>query len=827
MTNLIPTTEKPSTMAHCGIKSGARLIASGTPSEQLQFLNDLTKAQIRALPFLFDFWALPHQLPPEGDWRTWVILGGRGAGKTRAGAEWVRSIAEGPNPTARGRASRIALVADTYDQAREVMIFGESGILAISPPDRKPDWIATRRMLVWPNGAQAQVFTSQDPEGLRGPQFDAAWVDEFGCAAIDKGTNQPNKFLDPKSSESSLPYYSSGARDDVIQMQYLRAIYRYYGDTTNNPVSMLYDAPMLEMARAHVWAWDTRPFPEFPAAGELWSDGENYARGHWLNGRSSSRTLASVVTELCNRSGVEQIDVRGLHGIVRGYAVSDIATARSALQPLIMAYAIEVSEKDGKLVFTNRQGAVAQELDAAFLAFDPEAGTELTQIRTSEVESPGRVQIGYLDADANYEAAVSETIHPEDRTLTVSRSEFPMALLRSEGAQIADRWVHEARAGRETIRFGLPPSNTSVGAGDVVSLNDARYRVDRIEESGLRLVEASRITQEAYEPMPYRDGATQRAPYIAPSPVEFLFMDLPMLAANTEPQQPYAAVTGTPWPGTVAIYGSSTLNDYVLQSLVSEKSVIGQTQTAIKAGALGRWDRQSGIEVRLASGGLSSAEQATILSGTNAIAIGDGSADGWEIMQFQSADLIDLQIYRISNLLRGQFGSDAHMPQEWPAGSFVVLLDQLPNQVTIPTSSLGTPRNFRFGPASRPINDPNYRAQTAVFNAEGWRPYKPVHLKAAVGAGGLTVSWVRRSRVQGDNWATGDIPIGEMSELYQIEIHQAGTVRRQTTVPNANWTYESTDMAVDLDPGSFEIAVAQVSDRYGAGPSQVVTSIAI
>ena len=78
---------------------------------------------------------MPHQLPPSGDWRSWVILGGRGAGKTRAGAEWIRRIAEGVRPRSKGAASRIALVADTYDQAREVMIEGESGILSISPPD--------------------------------------------------------------------------------------------------------------------------------------------------------------------------------------------------------------------------------------------------------------------------------------------------------------------------------------------------------------------------------------------------------------------------------------------------------------------------------------------------------------------------------------------------------------------------------------------------------------------------------------------------------------------------------------------------------------------
>lgn len=123
---------------------------------------------------------MPHQLPPEGDWRTWVIMGGRGAGKTRAGAEWVRSIAEGATPLEHGLARRIAIVADTLDQAREITVFGESGIMALSPNEMKPSWISGRRMLLWPNGATAQIFSAADPESLRGPQFDAAWADELG-----------------------------------------------------------------------------------------------------------------------------------------------------------------------------------------------------------------------------------------------------------------------------------------------------------------------------------------------------------------------------------------------------------------------------------------------------------------------------------------------------------------------------------------------------------------------------------------------------------------------------------------------------------------------
>ncbi|MEM8653623.1 MAG: terminase family protein [Pseudomonadota bacterium] len=122
---------------------------------------------------------MEHQLPPEDDWRTWVIMGGRGAGKTRAGAEWVRSMVEGAMPLDPGKAKRVALVGETIEQVREVMIFGQSGILPVTPTDRRPTFHAGRKRLEWPNGAIATIHTAHDPEGLRGPQFDCAWVDEL------------------------------------------------------------------------------------------------------------------------------------------------------------------------------------------------------------------------------------------------------------------------------------------------------------------------------------------------------------------------------------------------------------------------------------------------------------------------------------------------------------------------------------------------------------------------------------------------------------------------------------------------------------------------
>ena len=130
---------------------------------------------VKAVSVLRHYWrslARDDQLPPKGKWLIWLLMGGRGSGKTRAGAEWIRQkIVSG--------AKHIALIAPTYNAARAVMIEGESGLLSIGPPAERPRYIASLRKLIWPNGAIGTVYSAEDPERLRGPQFEFGWADEF------------------------------------------------------------------------------------------------------------------------------------------------------------------------------------------------------------------------------------------------------------------------------------------------------------------------------------------------------------------------------------------------------------------------------------------------------------------------------------------------------------------------------------------------------------------------------------------------------------------------------------------------------------------------
>src|SRR5262245_56673157 len=150
-------------------------LASLSPDMREAFFGDLTIAERALLAYHWPAWARPSQLPPEGDWRYWLFLAGRGAGKTRAGAEWVRQLVEQQG------VMRIALVAPTAADARDVMALGESGIISVSTPWCRPLYEPSKRRLLWPHGAQAVLYSAEEPDRLRGPQHEAAWCDEL-CA---------------------------------------------------------------------------------------------------------------------------------------------------------------------------------------------------------------------------------------------------------------------------------------------------------------------------------------------------------------------------------------------------------------------------------------------------------------------------------------------------------------------------------------------------------------------------------------------------------------------------------------------------------------------
>jgi hypothetical protein len=637
-------------------------------------------------------------------------------------------------------------------------------------------------------------------DGIRAPSA-TGWVPEskpivfteFGCPAIDKGTNQPNVFFDPKSSESAVPRFSNGRRDDLIQAQYLSAVISYWSDPAKNPVSSVYGKRMIDMDRAHVWAWDARPWPEYPGNTALWSDGENYARGHWLSGRFGAQSLGNVIAEICEDGGVVDVDVSRVHGQVRGMAISDVETARASLQPVLLTSGVDAAERGGTLRFR------------------------------PAVEAPGRVRISFLAGDGKYEAASVEAIVPGQEFAAASGAEVPLVLNRDEAQGVVARWLTETHVARDAVSFALPPSLSQIGAGDVIalmpSLGGGLIRLDRIEDAGVRRLEGIRVERGVYEDADFAPESAVSSAFVPSVPVFPVFMDLPLMKGDGDPVAPHLAVTSVPWPGSVAVFSAAADAGYMVDRLVDRRATIGVTTTALTAAAPAQWARGGVLRVKLSSGALASADRVGVLNGANVAALGaPGETDGWEIFQFEQAVLVDEATYELKGLIRGQIGTEPNIPDAWPIGSLFVLLDGSVGQTTLDPSHRNYARHYRVGPAKLAYDHSRYVHEVHAFSGNGLRPYAPCHVRARVASdASVVVSWLRRTRIDGDNWDLEDVPLGEAVESYQVRVVKDGAIVRTASVTTPAWTYSPAERALDGATVPFGVEVAQVSDRFGPG----------
>jgi len=226
----------------------------------------------------------------------------------------------------------------------------------------------------------------------------------------------------------------------------------------------------------------------------------------------------------------------------------------------------------------------------------------------------------------------------------------------------------------------------------------------------------------------------------------------------------------------------------------------------------------------MVNGALSSTTLAALLAGDNLAAIGTDDTSDWEIIQFQTAELVDLNTYRLSGLIRGQAGTDGVQPDSWPVGARFVMLSEATPQLSLASSSRGVSRSYLFGPASKGYSDPSYTEATLGFSGVGLRPLSPCHLRyATTTSGDISVSWIRRTRIGGDTWNGFDAPLGEEVEMYEVVVTQPSGEKQRTTVDAAEWGLTAGEQSTLLNAGSFTVSIAQISAEYGAGPATSMT----
>ncbi|EAU40123.1 hypothetical protein FP2506_11222 [Fulvimarina pelagi HTCC2506] len=659
------------------------------------------------------------------------------------------------------------------------------------------------------------------------PMSKPIWFTELGCPAIDRGGNQPNVFVDPKSSESFTPYHSSGFRDDLAQRRFLEASLLGWKEKIGplgaalNPISPLYGGPMVDPGAIHVWTWDARPYPAFPQRTDLWTDGTNWRLGHWLNGRLANAPADALIKAILEDHGITGYDVSGVEAVLDGYIVDGPRTAREEIETILSLIGGVAVCSDGILKFASLSRRSGEHGIKALV--DGEG--PIVELRRSEAgERPDEIAIRYLDPDRAYQPGTSSAARDGILIPRTGVSTFP-AVLNSELAErYAARLMGENGPAREEMRFALAPSEAAIEAGDVLTFDDreGRWLAVRIESGDERRIEARRLVpSEAVGSGVGRsaEGVVVPAkPVVASRPFHAL-VDLPVLPGRATGGAA-VALHARPWMPFVVFAGSGE-GRLTHRTVVDIPATLGRLTENFRPGVFGVIDHTASMTVRLARGTLSNVTRDGLLAGENAAALiaEDGRV---EVFQFQDAEEIAPGTFHLAVFLRGQAGTEADASVPFFEGTRFVLLNDALRRLDLDESEIGRSLKIRFAPVGRPLDDPAVIETTAVMGLRAVEPYAPVHLRAGFEANGdCRLGWIRRTRIGGDSWEAEEVPLGEERELYRLTISVTGSPSPSLTLDVADPDFQlSADLQTETFgelPARLTASVAQVSPVWGPG----------
>ena len=672
-------------------------------------------------------------------------------------------------------------------------------------------------------------------------QSKPVWFTEFGCPAVDKGSNQPNVFYDPKSSESFFSYYSTGQRDDFIHRIFSEVTLAYWRD--NAPTSMVYGDKMVKPANMFIWTWDARPFPDYPARSNIWSDGTLWFYGHWFTGRIDAVPLPRLVADLCLAAGLQtwQIDTSGLYGpgaLVRGYLLDGIMSPRDALNTLANAYQFDAYESGGKVRFILRSAVKTLTIDPAKHVITDDDPVGVTITRGQETDLPTAVKITFVDEFNDYQTASVDGKKGTGSSQNVTTQQFPVVLNQDYVRSLADSIIHQSWVARETGEVTLPHSMARLDAGDAFLLQ-LETRTIGVRAKQVDIGESRKVEFEGFDTSLFALPAypvENRVPLIADiyGQAVLEFVDVPLFTGQEDlPHAPRLAAYADPWPGQLAIYTQQPDTVYELTQILEQQVAMGELVTPLYSGPLYRWDRGNTFQVRFYNGAISSVTEAVMFR--SALGLGIRNADGgWEVLQFSTATLTGPKTYLVSNLIRGQLGTEKEMRNPVAAGARVVLLEPgVLVPLNVSKDLVTIPQVYRWGPLRYPLTDYAYVEATRSGGKVGLRPYSPtdLNLHKYVASGNLVLTWKRRTRYNGDDWEVTDVPLNEEFERYRVIIlaSPGGAVKRTVEVDVSYYTYTAAEQTADFGAAqtTLHVSVAQYGSFYGGYGTSTEESVDI
>lgn len=545
--------------------------------------------------------------------------------------------------------------------------------------------------------------------------------------------------------------------------------------------------------------------------------------------------LADIVSDECLQSGLlsgSDIDVTDLDQDVRGYRIAQTGAIRGALEPLQGAWPFDVIQAGYKIKFVRRGKNSIATIDASELdarQSDSGPGVQITIANEMDTQLPRAVSLKYLDIGRDYDLSEQNAERLNTDAVNLREMEMPIVLSATEAAGMSEVLLYLYWLERRDVSFRLPPEYRYLEPADVITVTGEwgqyELRLTRINlESDGRLACSAKFNAAAIY-TPTAQGAEGEAPAQTiplDGPSVYIMLDVPLLSDSyNSPGWPAAMAGYTPgWPGGViyrSVDGGQTWTD--LQGFTSPVTM-GYARGALGAGRFDIVDASSVLDVDMMAGDLSSIDELAQFAGGNALAY--GAPGRWEICSPRTVTLNADGSLRMTDWMRGRFGTEWAASLHQGGDTLVLMTDPDINWIGMESGAIGLPRDYRGITSGRAIDTDTSRSET--YSGVNLKPLSPVYLNGSrhPSTRDWSLSWTRRGRVSPDWRSSVDVPLGEDSEAYEVEIYDGSgyaTVKRTLTASTPAAAYTSAQQVTDFgaNQATLYVRVYQISATVGRG----------
>lgn len=592
------------------------------------------------------------------------------------------------------------------------------------------------------------------------------WFTEFGFPSIDKASNKPNVFFDPKSIDGGVPTYSSGKVDFEIQRKSIRAFLEYWG-------SQEY------IEEIFLWTWDARPYPAWPH-NDVWSDGDLWEKGHWVNDKFGLSNLSSILLEFSNRCGInlDKVDIDDADQVIEGVVFSNQITVLDAINMLRAAYFFDICSNNKDIISFKKRGSKKDVFFDSKNCLKLSNNNFIEEIDIPQESTLGKIDLYFMDRNKEYKTHYCHINNERDSYANNSTIRFPISMNIDDANGIGEVILKNAQIEDRIIKFAIYSLEIKLKPADFVIFKhySTQYsiRIINVDMEGKKAI----ITAIIDERNSYFYNSENKVykTYVPENKIDenMVILDLPILSKNYQ-------------ESCLIIYAIGLKNTQLYSRFYNDLSSSWDKVMTLKNNAcIGKiisfkHSKESNIFL--------TDEKSEIILTIESFENYDKNEYyhaiiGQEIIAFKEIIKLHDNVYKISHLIRGQYGTDRFTGTHINGEDFVIL-NKGKNILPVSKKLIGQTIEFKASGLKRSI----------IYNDKSIYPLRPYIIENKIESNCLYISWIMRIKDDG-NWK-----FCEQNEFqnFQIKIHSKGNTH----------SYSSSENKISID-----ITNLTISDDY-------------